>query len=58
MQDPRSVKGERTECKNYGSITLLSVVGKLYVGGIVNRLYTVTDKQEGFRVRRSCVDLI
>ena len=26
------VKGERTECKNYRSISLLSVVGKIYAG--------------------------
>ena len=25
-------KGERTECKNYSGISLLSVVGKIYAG--------------------------
>ena len=29
-------KTERTECKNYGGISLLSVVGKIYVGILVD----------------------
>ena len=29
-------KGEKTECKNYRYISLLSVVGKIYVGRLVD----------------------
>ena len=38
-------KGERTECKNYRSISLLRVVGRIY-------------EEEGFRMGRVCVDQI
>ena len=27
-------KGEKSECKNYRGISLLSVVGKIYAGGL------------------------
>ena len=33
---------ERTECKNYIGITNLSVVGKIYVGILVDRVHRVT----------------
>ena len=54
-------KGERTECKKYRGISLLSVVGKIYAGILVDRVRRVTgslidDKQEGFRVEKGCVD--
>ena len=32
-------KGERTECKNYSGIILLNVVGKIYVGILVDRVH-------------------
>ena len=35
-------KGERTECKNYRGISLLSVVGKIYAGILVGRVCRVT----------------
>ena len=35
-------KGERTECKNYIGISLLSVVGKIYDGTSVDRVRRVT----------------
>ena len=35
-------KGERTECKNYRGISLLSMVGKIYVGILVERVHRVT----------------
>ena len=35
-------KGERTEYKKYRNINLLSVVGKIYVGILVNRVCGVT----------------
>ena len=56
-------KGERTECKNYRGINLLSVVGKIYAGILVDRVHRVTwglidDEQVGFREGRGCVDQI
>ena len=47
-------KGERTECKNYRGISLLSVAGKIYSGILVDRVRRVTgdlieDEQGGFR---------
>ena len=49
-------KGQRNECKNYRDISLLSVVGKIYVGLLmrVDRVRRVTgglvdDEQVGFR---------
>ena len=33
-------KGERTECKNY--ISLLSMIGKIYAGILVDRVHRVT----------------
>ena len=35
-------KGERTECKNYRGISLLSVVGKMYAGILVDAVCRVT----------------
>ena len=35
-------KGERTECSNYGGISLLSVVEKLYAGILIDRVSKVT----------------
>ena len=31
-------KGERNECKNYGGISLLSVVGKIYAGILIESI--------------------
>ena len=50
-------KGERSECKNNRGISLLSVVGKIYAGILVDRVCRVTgglinDKQGGFRAGR------
>ena len=50
-------KGERTECKNYISISFLSVVGKIYSGILVDRVRRVTgsltdDEQGDFRAGR------
>ena len=36
-------KGERTECNNYRGISLLSVVGKIYAGILVERVRKVTE---------------
>ena len=48
-------KGERTDYKNYRGISLLSVVGKIYVGILVDRVCRVSeglidDEQKGFRL--------
>ena len=56
-------KGERNEWKNYRGISLLSVIGKIYVGIIVDRVRKVTkglidDVQGGFRAGKGCVDQI
>ena len=57
------VKDEKTECKNYRGINLLSVVGKIYKGILVNWVCGVTeglidDDQGGFRSGSMFVDLI
>ena len=54
---------ERTECSNYRSITLLSVVGKIYAELLVFRVRKVTeglinDEQGEFRAGKGCVDQI
>ena len=54
-------KGERMECSNYRSISLLSVVGKIYGAFIVDRVLKVTegfidDEYVGFIARRRCID--
>ena len=36
-------KGERTECKNYRGISLLSVVGKIYEGILIDRVRRVAE---------------
>ena len=56
-------KGERIECKNYRGISLVSVVGKISAGILVDRVCIVTgslidDEQGGFRVVKGCVDQI
>ena len=56
-------KGERTECKNYIDIGLLTVVGKMYAGILVDRVRRVTeglinDGQGGSRSWRVSVDQI
>ena len=53
-------KGERTECSNYRGIGLLSVIGKIYAGILVDRVRKETeglidDEQGGFRAGRGCV---
>jgi len=56
-------KGERSECKNYRGISLLSVVGKVYARVLMERVRRITeglmdDEQGGFRKGRGCVDQI
>ena len=56
-------KGERTECKSYRGIRLLSVLENIYAGILINRVRRVTgglieDKQGGFRAGKLCVNQI
>ena len=44
-------KGEKTECKNYSGIGLLSVIRRV-TGGLID------DEQEDFRAGRGCVDQV
>ena len=51
--------GEKTECSNYRGISLLSVVGKIYAGVLIDKVCKVTDlievEERGFRAGRGCV---
>ena len=56
-------KGDRFECANYRGISLLSVVGKVYGGILIERIRVSSDRaigeeQCGFREGRGCVDQI
>ena len=55
--------GKGNDCKNYRSISLLNVVGKIYAGIVIDRVCRLTgglidDKQGGFREGRGCIDQI
>ena len=55
-------KKERAECKNYRDISMLRVMGKIYVGMLVDRVRRVTeglvDDQWVFVSGMECVDQI
>ncbi|KAK2167303.1 hypothetical protein NP493_1280g00031 [Ridgeia piscesae] len=57
-------KGDRTDCRNYRGISLLSIAGKIFARILFNRLSTyitpevVPETQCGFRGNRSTVDMI
>jgi hypothetical protein len=56
-------KGERTECKNYRGISMLSIGGKVYGRVLVDRVVKktegrISDEQGGFRKGRGCVDQV
>ena len=56
-------KGEKTEYSNYRGISLLSMVGKIYLWILVDRICRVTeslidDEQGCFRAESGCVDQI
>ena len=54
-------KGDRSECKNYRGISLLSVPGKVYGRILIEKVCSLTEgligeEQFGFRSGRGCVD--
>ena len=57
-------KTDRTDCRNYRGISLLSIAGKVFARILLNRLSThitpevVPETQCGFRGNRSTVDMI
>ena len=56
-------KGERTVYKNYKGISLLSIVGKIYRGILIDRFHRETgvlinDEQGDFKDGKGCVDRI
>ena len=56
-------KGDRSDCKNYRGISLLSVPGKVYGRLLIERVRGMTEgligeEQCGFRSGRGCVDQI
>ena len=57
-------KGDRTDCRNYTGISLLSIAGKIFARIPLNRLpihitpYVVPETQCGFRGNRSTVNMI
>ena len=70
-QDMRNAKlvilykttGDRSDCNNYSGISLLSVVGKVFARGALQRLQQVAERvypgsQCGFSVQRSTIDVI
>ena len=56
-------KGDRSDCKNYRVISLLSIVGKVFTRVALKRIQVLAAKdypesQCGFRVNRSTIDMI
>lgn len=68
MKDAKMVtlynnKGDRSDCKNYRGISLLSIVGKVYARVLLVRLHLLAERacpesQCAFRAGRSTVDMI
>ena len=56
-------KGEKNECKNYRCIGLLSMIGKIFAGILVDRVRRMTwglidNEKMGFTAGSECVDQI
>ena len=56
-------KSDRSECKNYGGISLLSIHGKVYGRILIEKVCSLTEgfigeEQCGFRSGRDCVDQV
>src|SRR5678815_3305278 len=63
IRDRYRGKGDEGNCRNYRGISLLSIVGKIYAGILVERVRRVTEgligeEQGAFRSSRGCVDQI
>ncbi|CAM4548289.1 unnamed protein product [Leuciscus chuanchicus] len=60
---PTFKKGDKSECKNYRGISLLSIIGKVFMKIIHRRMLkrreeAAREEQAGFRPDRSCCDQI
>ena len=60
---PYKNKGERSDCKNYRGISLLSIVGKAFARVVLKKLQLLADRvypesQCGFRSERSTIDMV
>ena len=59
---PIHKKGSRMECTNYRGISVMSIVGKVFVSALNERVKVwtidkdVMDEQREFRAGRGCVD--
>ena len=56
-------KGDRSNCNNYGGISLLSIIGKVFARVVLVRLQVLAERiypesQCGFRSKRSPMDII
>ena len=56
-------KGDRSECKNYGGVSLLSMPGKVYGRILIEKVHSlieglIGEEQSGFRSSRGCVDQV
>ena len=56
-------KGDKSDCKNYRGISLLSIPGKVYGRVLIERVRSMTEgmvgeEQGGFRSGRGCVDQV
>ena len=56
-------KGERSDCNNYGGISLLGIVGKAFARVALKKLLPLAERvypesQCGFRAKRSTIDMI
>jgi hypothetical protein len=54
-------KGDNRNCNNWGGITLLVVIGKVFTRIILDRISGILEagirkEQAGFRPNRSCID--
>ena len=57
-------KGEKSDCSNYGGITLISIVGKIFARVLLNSLVPIIaedhllETQCGFRANRETTDMV
>ena len=56
-------KGDRSKCKNYRGISLLTIPGKVYGRILIEKVHSLTERlkgeeQCGFRPGRGCIDQV